>query len=455
VNKYLKGAICAALPLLGAAGCNDFLKGGELSNNPNSPTSATAIQYFGSVQTNNWQFQTGDLARLVGMWTQQVTGVARQQQQIDQYYGVSESSYDGEFQRPYGGGGLVDIRKIDTAAVASGDSLLLGTTNVLEAWMIGTTADIWGDIPYSQAAQFTAYPTPVLDPQQDVYAAIQTKLSDAITELTDGSGSGVGSYDLVYGGDPSSWIALAHTLKARFYLHTALVDGATAYQNALTEAALGIQDNSGDYYAAFSGGLQGESNPWYQFMDPNGGTGRAGDLVAVPSTLYSMLSTASDPRVDQYYDPASATGLSDLRDNPGFPQPLVTANENLLIMAEAQFQTGDEAGALASLNKERALWAQKAVWHDPVTLAPLSGLTGNALYQAIMTEKYIVDFQNLEAWNDVKRSCIPALTSHNPTAYPVIPRRLLYGTTERQTNPNIPAPNAQPSRNWNDPQHGC
>jgi len=68
-----------------------------------------------------------------------------------------------------------------------------------------------------------------------------------------------------------------------------------------------------------------------------------------------------------------------------------------------------------------------------------------------MTEKYIVLFQNIETWNDYKRTCIPNLTPVNNSQGGVIPGRLLYPLQERQTNPNIPAPSQQPARNWNDP----
>ena len=66
-----------------------------------------------------------------------------------------------------------------------------------------------------------------------------------------------------------------------------------------------------------------------------------------------------------------------------------------------------------------------------------------------MTEKYITLFQNVEVWNDYKRTCIPALVPVNGAT--VIPGRLFYGVTERQTNPNVPAVGAQPPRNANDP----
>ena len=66
-----------------------------------------------------------------------------------------------------------------------------------------------------------------------------------------------------------------------------------------------------------------------------------------------------------------------------------------------------------------------------------------------MTEKYITLFQNVEVWNDYKRTCIPALVPVNGAT--AIPGRLLYGVTERQTNPNVPDVGSQPPRNANDP----
>jgi hypothetical protein len=442
-------ALTAALPILAAAGCKDFLSGGELTNNPTTPTSASISQIFLSTEVNLWAQQTQSLARLTGMWMQQVKGVARQAKGTYEYTGVGEATFDGEFIIPYTSGGLVDIRKVEELARDAGDMQYLGMAQVIEAIEIGTTADIWGDIPYSQAAKPDSFPDPQLDAQTDVYDALQALLSEAIANLG-GEGPGAQDADLVYGGDPAKWIALAHTLKARLYLHTAEVDGDAAYASALAEAQQGITSNDGDYIVPFTGGLQGESNPWYQFMNANGGTGRDGDIIATSDThLYSLLDDLGDPRLDEYYDLSNkeAGYLSDFRGGAAFPQPIVTYNENLLIMAEAQYHT-DQPAALATLNQERAAWGTAAPWHRPIALDPVSA-SGPALLEAIMTEKYITLFQNVEAWNDYKRTCIPALVPANGAS--VIPGRLPYGVTERQTNSNVPDPSAQPARNANDP----
>jgi hypothetical protein len=449
VKKHFKGAICAAVLAVVATGCNNFLKGGDLTKDPNNPLEASSKQFFGSVQSNLWQMQSGDLARLTSLWMQQVIGVQRQMKDEYEYQGVTEGTFDAEFARAYQGGGLLDLRQIDSISTVFGDSLFLGVSKIVQAWFIGTDADIWGDIPYSQADSFAVYKTPVLDPQQTVYNDVQGLLSEGIADLQTGVGVGPEEFDLVYGGDPDKWIALAHTLKARFFLHTAEAVGTAAYASALSEASQGISDNSGDYIGNFSGNQPAESNPWWQFVDANGPTGRSGDLVALPSTLASIMTTLADPRRSDYFEVGNGdTGeFSTVRENPVYPQPFVTFNENLLITAEAQFQTGATGPALVTLNQERAAWATATPWHSAFTLPAI----GASSLNAIMTEKYIVLFQNIETWNDYKRTCIPSLTPINNTAGGVIPGRLLYPLQERQTNPNIPLPGQQPARNWNDP----
>jgi hypothetical protein len=93
-------------------------------------------------------------------------------------------------------------------------------------------------------------------------------------------------------------------------------------------------------------------------------------------------------------------------------------------------------------------------------LPALAGITGTALRDSIMTEKYVALFQNIEVWNDYRRMCIPALTpfntgSVNPIWRGKIPGRLYYGGTEGNVNSHIPAPGTQIAtnglRNPNDP----
>lgn len=420
-------ASLAAVALLGAAGCNDFLTGGDLSNDPNRPQQVSTQQLLVAAQANVWAEMTSDPARIAAMWTQQLEGA--QQQYVAIYnYGVAEQTTNGFHQALYLGGGLVDLRRLQELATAANDQVTLGIAQVLEAALIGTGADLFGDIVYSQALQ-GGNPEP--DPQMQVYSQIQTLLDQAITNLA-GEGAGPGDADVVYGGDPEKWTRLAYTLKARFHLHTAEVLGQPAYQAALAAAQNGIQDPADNYVASFSGNA-GEQNFWYLFAVVN----RPGYL-APNQQFVSLLESRNDPRVDAYFN-ANRDDLSDERLDPAFDQPLVTAEENLLIWAEAAYRLGDQATAQQKLNEAQALAG-----------VPQTTASGNALLAEILTEKYIATFGTIEPYNLYKRTCWPNIV---PVTTPAeaIPGRLFYDQAERQTNTNLPEPDAQPARNANDP----
>lgn len=445
MNRLYKAALGAALPALLAAGCGDFLTGPKLGDaDPNRPTSANREQLLMAVQASQIVQQTGAIARIAAMWTQQMAGTDRQYITLGNY-DITEDDFTGQFSRVYTGGGLLDMRRAAAEAEEEGDRVFAGVMKVWEALTIGTAASIWGAIPYSEAVGEVEQPK--LDSQADVYAAVQTLLDQAIADLNSGQGSGPGAADLIYGGDAAKWAEAAYTLKARFYLHLAESDAAN-YGRAATAAQNGISTPDNDFLT-YQSAKPGEENVWYQFMY------RARDSYIRPGAfLVDLLAARNDPRLDDYFsrnaegdyvgaDPgqtvsASHSLLSATRGSPEFQQPLITWAENELILAEAAFESSDEPTAQFHLNEVRT----------EVGLANVS-LSGAALFEEIMTEKYISLFQNIEVWNDYKRTCLPAIT---PVDGGPVPGRLLYGTAERNANSNIPAPSAQPARNANDPE---
>src|SRR5262245_18841122 len=359
MRKYL-AAIALALGLgIGTSACSDFLTGPKLSDNPNRPTVANNANLLVSAETNLSFQSESHLARTVCIWMQQCSGTNKQYNSLGLYItGDDDYYYDGWIDA-YTRGGLLDLRRIEHDALEVADSAYAGVAYVLEAWLMGQTSDVWGDIPYSQAADSTvAHPAPY--PQQVVYQTVQAKLDTAIIFLGTTTAP-PGGEDLVYEGDVTKWAALANTLKARFYLHTAERDG-TAYQKAFTAASAGIADTSGDY-RAFHTDATTESNLWHQFV----AVGWPQHLSA-GKFLVDLLNLASDPRLPLYFAENSdgvfvgaAPGqnvsvnpseLSETRLDAAFRQPFVTFVENELILAEAAFRIGD-ASAQTHLDNAR------------------------------------------------------------------------------------------------------
>ena len=112
------------------------------------------------------------------------------------------------------------------------------------------------------------------------------------------------------------------------------------YAQVASEAKAGIVDPAENFNAVFSGNT-GEQNFWYQFEVVQ----RPGYIAPNPQFV-TLLQSRNDPRLDPYFN-ADISDLNDALLSPNAPQPLVTANEDLLLWAEGLQRRGNDAVALA------------------------------------------------------------------------------------------------------------
>lgn len=475
MNRYAKGGFALSFALAAGA-CSDFLQGPGLTENPNSPTLATAQQQLISIQANMATRLEGQIARNAAIYTQQVIGSNNQQLTYGTQYDIRESDIGQNFTAFYTGGGLVAMRNIQAFGEAQ-DKFFLGVGKIWEGLAFGMATSVWGDLPYSEAVDPTIL-TPKLDPQQDIYAAVQTRLDEGIAAMGQVATTGACEpSDVIYCAPTTAtraqqvarWIAAANTMKARFYLHLVERNGNAAYSLALAAAQKGILEaptsatqamhgqGPGDFRSFHGTTLDVDGNIWAEFL-----TARGGDIGA-GNTMIQILKDRNDPRLSQYFTtnnttntfvgldqnnnvvgagPPSVVNLA-VRRQLSFRQPIVTWAENQLIMAEANFKLGNTGTALTNVNAVRTA----------VGMPALAAVT----FDDIMLEKYIAQYQNIDTWNDYKRTCIPKLLRYQSATE--IPGRLPYGSAERTANPNIPLPSAYPAgttgvaplRNWNDP----
>lgn len=461
--RHRVGRLALAATLAGASmtAC-DFVSPTE--TNPNVLPEATLDQLFTGVQVNTFYISQMQMHRLASMWTQQMAGTDRQFRALDLYV-LTDGELNFEMAAFYTGGGLIDIREARGLAEELGCRVCRGILNVHEAYLFGTAASIWGDIPYSEAGGADPDSPPALDPQLQVYAAVQALLDEAIADLESGEmGAGSGDFaasDMNFGATPAPWVRIAHTLKARYYLHVAEVEGAPAYQAALEHAALGIDDPSSNWMAFFSDATP-ENNLWYSFLISRDTYIRAGKF------LVDLMAANDDPRLPLYF----TTGSSDFAGQivgappgggsvgtnasqlaiPGtanYDDPILTCAEAQFIGAEAALAVGQAGDAESFL--DAGIACQEAYWSSVAGTAVDIPDPGAATLETVIEQKYIANFLDMESWNDYKRTCLPAI---EPAQGGVVPARVFYGQQERQTNPNIPPPDQQPVRNPNDPD-GC
>ena len=455
MRRNINVALVSLGLLLGTAGCNSFLTGDKLSTDPNNPATATIQTLLVGIQGGQFAFQEGTVATMVCMWMQQCGATnGRFVEQAGRYVfgaGSNIGANGTDWATIYTGGGLIDMDTIAKMSIAAGDSIFLGIDLVWKAFTLGSATAMWGSIPYTQ---IRTSPTPALDSQLVLYDTVQAMLSTAIRKLTSGVATLPTPHDLVLGGDPAKWIAVAHTLKARYFLHTveAAANGklggrtvANVFTDALAEATSGISDATGasDFRAFHTGNGYPQSNAWFTFQD-NSAFG--GDLES-GKALVDYMNARSDPRRADYFclnsvdayagddfnvpqADVSAFDCEPTRFSADFRVPFATYQENQLIMAEANLALGNAAVANAHLNAALA-----------VVPLPADTVTGPTLLDSIMMEKYVVMFQNIEALSDYRRTCIPNLVpvAPNVLGLPAVPGELFYQQTERNANSNVPA----------------
>jgi hypothetical protein len=464
MTRYIKMAAFAAA-LVAVTGCEDWLTGPGLTVDPNFPTEQPTMEQLAvSQQVRLFINQEGQAARTAAIWTQQMAGINNQQLEYGSRYSYRTSELDTNtaFNNVYFG--LRDLRLLRQSAVDRGDAFFEGMAMFMEAFTMGTATSLWGDMPYREAID-PDIPGPALDPQEQIYSDVQALLSDAINRFQ-AAGAGARAQDVIYGGDHARWIRAANTLKARYHLHVAPRVGQSAYQSALEFAELGIDEvptaaqalhgqGPGDFRSLHGSTLNIDANTWGNFL------AERADITG-NRRMIQILTQRDDPRLVAYHDPAtdgayrganqfgtSAYGAdgpwslpSGTRRALNFRQPFISWAETELIKAEANYQLGSSGPALTHLNNVR-----EAVGLDALTSVTL---------EEIMVEKWIVQFQNIDAFADWRRTCYPRLVPGGPSsATPPLPAarvpgRYAYGAAERQQNPSFAnlAPGQQPADNW-------
>ena len=505
--KHTMKALLSLTLAVGLAGCSDFLSGPGVDQDPNSILNLArpGPLYIGIQAGQTVQFE-GQISRLAAEYVQQAAGVGRQSIGFDRY-AMDPVTIDPEWIAVYGsnrtlggGGGLLDIRKMQQLARVVGDSTYIGIGKVYEALVMGMAADVWGDVPYREAADSTNE-VPAFDSQLQVFADVLAQLDSAITVFLPASGpSNLGppqdNAELIYSGQGRDAAALrtvytevAHTLRARYHMHLAELDPSN-YALALAEVPLGISTPANDFNW-YNDLTPNGNNIWYQFYATRQGDVSPGSAIIEILKRRIAAGTEDEARLNFYFIPADAPGTpadffghrpggaTGLNVAPGldpgngspagnfadfnfananidagdFRQPEITYAENQLIGAEAAFQIGGQGAAQPFLDAARANRVYGARGTAPVIFPPSAPVP--ATLENIMEEKYLALFLNIEAWSDYKRTCLPSLApaaplgSTEPGPGPIA-GRVPYGITEINANPNTP-PVSPTAQNRNDP----
>lgn len=465
-------SISAISVLLLASSCKKIVE--DVNINPNSPTDAPSNLILNGAQVSSIVLYEADWARLGGMWSQSFTGEDRQYTSLNNYV-TTAGDYDNTWSTAYRGV-IAPCNIIIGKETVTNNKIMIGIAQVMKAQAFGTLAALFGDIPFSEADDPAQFPTPKFDKQSDVYAGVQSLLDEAITNLSSGVGVSPGAKDIFYNGTTASWVAAANTLKARFYLHT------KNYTAAAAAAAEGITDAADNMMARHGSAYNSDFNLYYSFCVYDRDSYMGADEAVAPALLdpanakyRGNSKTDEDARFNYLYVPNGGIGyhpvyeLNVLCDfdwgNPtadnGFfggttSFPLVTYEENQLILAEADMRNGSFANALTALNDYRTYLngggyigagyvAGYPIKYEAYVDADFEtggienhGLSKDeALLAEIIEEKYVTLIGQIEQFNDVRRT--KNAIGLTPVTGSSLPQRFFYPQSEINTNKNTPS----------------
>ncbi|MEM9820582.1 MAG: SusD/RagB family nutrient-binding outer membrane lipoprotein [Bacteroidota bacterium] len=219
---------------------------------------------------------------------------------------------------------LPDLDKLIEIGNDPDNPLLIysATAKTMKAYMFMTLVDMFGNIPFSQAGQGVAVPSPIADQGDAVYSSALGLLDEAADEFARNTVS-IGNNDLFYDGDATKWLALVNSLRLKYYITTRLVDGgAIAAINGLRANV--IADASGDFQFQY-GTNRNEPNARHPFY--NNHYELDGNEYLSNYFMWSLLEEkgTTDPRLRYYFyrQDLDTTDEDDFTlDCPALPRPL-------------------------------------------------------------------------------------------------------------------------------------
>jgi hypothetical protein len=345
-------------------------------------------------------------------------------------------------------------------ASASGDNNnQIACATILKIWAMQMMADTYGDIPYTEAFQGSAIPTPKYDGLSSIYGKFQSELAGAIT-MMNMDAPGFISGDVIYGGDMTLWKKFGNSLRLRVAMRMSGTDAYAAAHALVTEVGvdgfissndenaafpyIGATPNNSPLYDAFwtsarndfttcktlvnllkgvNDTLNNKINPFFGLVDPRlriYSRPRGGKYIGMP---YGMAEGATQAYWGKKlcpsfygvgaYDPANAPVILNAKYAPVYME--YAEVEFMLSELNSWDQSYYEAGIRASMEHWRDIsialegWTPDQISSYNTDMDAFLLAMPAANKETVMTQKYLAFFnQAYQAWFEYNRTGQPA-----------------------------------------------
>jgi hypothetical protein len=474
------------------SGCSkDWL---DINKDPNNPESATAELVLPAGVVSIGAVVGGTYNLVGGMWSQYWTqsNVANQYKFIDQYQ-IQSGDFNTDWREMYANG-LSDLQYVLNKAEETENWSLYFMATVMQCYGFQVMVDFYDNVPYSEAFQGDAEVqnfSPSFDNGQDIYDDLIVRIDEAMAlefnELTEAQANA----DLMFGGDMTSWIQFANTLKLKMYIRQMYARPEVAQAGIEAMYTSGAEFLSQNAWLDIFIDEMNKDNPLYASNVRNL---NVSTNLRVSATIYRYFEGNSDPRLDYIVDGGSIplpqggyniktttidpTTVSVFYQAATDPVYFISEIESYLLQAEAiarGWGTGDDKALYdAAVTASFARYGEDAtdfIASGGAYEYPSAG-TFEEKQQAIIMAKWaaFVGSQGLEAFLETNRTHYPEISAvpswandafnesyvggyltyslEGVTAPGEFPKRMIYPQDEVNLNANFPGQTEITGKVW-------
>lgn len=319
MKKYIS-IILITLAVAGSSCKKNYL---DLTVNPNSPSVTTPdLALSGALKTTADIVNGSDYiqyAAWVG-YLSQSTGF-QPFTNIEQY-NFTSNDFTGAW-----GDNYLNISNYNALLQSTTDPYYQAIAKIMMAFDFEALVDNYNNVPYSQALQGAKNLNPAYDKGSDIYADLMKQLDAAIDMIQKAPAGTIAptTSDIMYGGNMTSWLQFANTLKLRLCIRVVNVSSleSTFVTAVKATESLGYIDTSDPalvnpgYLNSDANGGQ-ESPLWRNYgFNQSGGLQSDRQEYQANSFAANFFGNHNDPRLGWVYsisatpDAATATNLSE------------------------------------------------------------------------------------------------------------------------------------------------
>jgi hypothetical protein len=366
----------------------------ELNKNPNAATEDNVNPSFLLTNVFNQSILDPGMHERITQLTNDVFAQYYANEGFSTQQGVTNDEWITEFYNNYHNSMVASLNLAIRIGENSGKEYNeTQIARIWRVWVYSRATDLWGDIPYFEAADGTGK-NPKYDPQEEIYKDMLNELKEASAALSTDNPTQIVGQDYVYQDNIAKWKKFANSLRLRLAMRVSEVDAALSKQHAEEAIAAGVFTSQADNCIV----PRGPGFGWgydYQYTYYYGWG--AESMSRSMENLLTGLGGQAFPNPP----PGFSAPLTLIYDDPGIALP--TGEENTIDPNANKFKRGvpstvdprgpiyynvtsESSGASASVNINGTPTDTRYRWHG--TVAGLSpGNAGKTYYSVFNTAR--------------------------------------------------------------------